>query len=161
MRLHVATLLLVIAVVPVTRGDAAGPPRHQEELAIKRTVRLAMTAALREGNFSRACRFASEKGRLRLIVGFSWFDQTDYKTCEQVIGAQIRNPFSRTIVASLRRRIVLAHLRLRGTRARISVGYRRGRDADSTWVSLRRVSGEWRVTNSGWIPPPRGCGCEP
>jgi hypothetical protein len=131
-----------------------------QQAAVKRTIRLAMKSALRDGNVRRACRFATPKARWRLIAGFGWFDHRDYKSCEEVVEAQLNDPFSRDIVASLRRRIVISHVRVRTDRARVSVGYREGADTDSVWVSLRKVDGNWRLTNSNWIPPPKVCGCE-
>jgi hypothetical protein len=145
------------------RGLAAYCPRisarrRSDTTAVKRTLGLAVRAAIQGGSLRRACRFATPRGKRRLIAGFSWFDRRDYDSCEQVLRAQIRDPAGRDILENLRRRTVISVLRVRGDRARATVGYQEGNDVDSAWFSLRKVDGKWRIANSEAIPPP--CQCE-
>jgi hypothetical protein len=150
--------LSVGLLIHTSAGDAGGR-LTREQAAVKRTLRAAIGSALKGGNLPRACRFGTQKARERLIAGFSAFDQRTYKTCEEVLRAVIADESNRYIVRSMRRHIAIAHIRVRGRRARAAVGYDEGADHDAVTVTLRKLGGRWRIDNSDFIPRLDSCGC--
>ena len=145
--------LSALAVVAAgTAAVAAGPARPvaSERQAVERTVRAAVYAAVRHGNPRRACRFATARGRQRLLDGFNSSSRPDYPDCPAIIAAEVRAyPYT---VRNLRRGLVVSNIRVNGDRARVRVAEGTERFAGDGTLSLVEVDGRWRLDNSSLIP---------
>ena len=137
-------------------GSAAvvpSPDRSVEadgHAAVERTVRAAVYAAVRHGNYRRACRFATPRGRRRLLDGFNSSSGPDYPDCPAIVADEVANYPEN--VRRLRRDLEVDVLRVSATRARVRVAEGTGPFAGSGHLSLVKVEGRWRLDNSDLIP---------
>ena len=144
-------VLVVIGAASATvlaRADsstqASGPS------AVERTVRAAVYAAVRHRNYRRACRFATPRGRQRLLEGFNSGSGPDFADCPAIIAHEARR--LPETVRRLRRHLVVQILRISATRARAKAAEGTGPFDGSGYLTLIRVDGRWRIHNSSLIP---------
>jgi hypothetical protein len=121
--------------------------------AVERTVRAAVYAAVRHRNYRRACRFATPRGRRRLLKGFNSLSGTDFPDCPTIIADEPEN-YPET-VRKLRRSLDVDVLRVSATRARVRVAEGTGPFDGSGHLALVKVERRWRIDNSDLIPPRR------
>lgn len=143
------------AVVVVDRARRAcqidvSPLRGDARAQIKRTIRRAVRSAVVDGEFARACRFATRAGRRRLLEGFNSSRGPDFPSCEAILRSEVQD--YPDVVRRLRHGVVISELRVQGRTARARVADGLGKSAGSGKVSLRRVQGRWRLDNSNLIP---------
>jgi hypothetical protein len=132
---------------------ATGSDRSVEtggHAAVERTVRVAVYAAVRHRNYRRACRFATPRGRRRLLDGFNSSSGPDYPDCPTIIADEAEN-YPET-VRKLRRSLEVDVLRVSATRARVRVAEGTGPFVGSGHLALVKVEGRWRIDNSDLIP---------
>jgi hypothetical protein len=148
---------IALAVLAVTAGGGAaaiaGSDRAVEpadHAAVERTVRAAVYAAVRHGNHRRACRFATPRGRRRLLEGFNSSSGPDYPDCPTIIADEVEN-YPET-VRRLRRDLQVEVLRVGAGRARVRVADGTGPFAGRGHLALVRAEGRWRIDNSDLIP---------
>jgi hypothetical protein len=118
--------------------------------AVERTVRAAVYAAVRHHNYRRACRYATPRGRQRLLEGYNSSSGPDFPDCPTLIADEVENQAS--IVRNLRRSLVVEVLRASATRARVRVAEGTGPFDGSGGVTLVKADGRWRLDNSNLIP---------
>jgi hypothetical protein len=118
--------------------------------AVERTVKAAVYAAVRHRNYRRACRFATPRGRRRLLTGFNSASGPDFQDCPAVIAHEARR--LPETVRRLRRDLDVTILRASATRARVRVAEGVGPFEASGHLALVRVDGRWRIDNSDLIP---------
>jgi hypothetical protein len=118
--------------------------------AVERTVRSAVYAAVRHRNYRRACRFATPRGRRRLLEGFNSSSGPDFPDCPTIIADEAEN-YPET-VRKLRRSLDVDVLRVSATRARVRVAEGTGPFDGSGHLALVKVEGRWRIDNSDLIP---------
>jgi hypothetical protein len=128
-------------------GRAVEPAGHA---AVERTVRAAVYAAVRHRNHRRACRFATPRGRRRLLEGFNSLSGPDYPDCPTIVADEVEN-YPET-VRRLRRDLQVEVLRVRAARAKVRVADGTGPFAGSGHLALVKVEGRWRIDNSDLIP---------
>jgi hypothetical protein len=131
----------------------AGSDRSVESdghAAVEPTVRAAVYAAVRHRNYRRACRFATPRGRRRLLGGFNSSSGPDYPDCPTIIADEAEN-YPET-VRKLRRGLEVDVLSASATRARVRVAEGTGPFDGSGHLSLLKVDGRWRIDNSDLIP---------
>ena len=146
-------LSAVAVVAAATAVAAAGPERPApagEHQAVDKTVRAAVYAAVRHDNYRRACRFATARGRQRLIAGVNSGSGPDYPNCPVIIADEVEN-YPET-VRKLRRGLVVANIRVNAGRATVRVAEGSGPFDGSGRLSLVKVEGRWRLDNSNLIP---------
>jgi hypothetical protein len=137
-------------------GGAAGvsgsdrPVESDGHAAVERTVRAAVYAVVRHGNYRRACRFATPRGRRRLLDGYNSLPGADYPDCPTIVADEAEN-YAGT-VRNLRRSLEVDVLRVSGTRARVRVAEGPGPFDGSGHLALVKVEGRWRIDNSNLIP---------
>jgi hypothetical protein len=149
-----AVALVGLAVVAAAGAAvAAGSDRSKQSdapSAVERTVREAVYAAVRHRNYRRACRFATPRGRRRLLKGFNSSSGPNFPDCPSVIAHEARR--LPATVRRLRRDLHTELLRASATRARVRVAEGVGPfDADGHLL-LVKVDGRWRIHNSDLIP---------
>jgi hypothetical protein len=132
---------------PASTGDRAAPG---EQAAVEHTVRAAVYAAVRHGNYRRACRFATPRGRRRLLEGFNSSSGPDYPSCWAIVADQVE-AYPET-VRKLRHDLVVSNIRVDGGRARVTVAEGPGPFAGGGHLVLVKVDGRWRLHNSDLIP---------
>jgi hypothetical protein len=146
-------LLLLLGAGATGLASAEGPvgaAQGDRERAVERTVRAAVYAAVRHHNYQRACRFATARGRERLLAGFNSSSGPDYPDCPTLIAAEVESyPL---IVRRLRRDLVVDVLRASPTRARVRVAEGSGPFDGSGHLALVKAGGHWRLDNSDLIP---------
>jgi hypothetical protein len=150
MRLALTALAVVAA---GTAAVAAEPDRSApagERRAVETTVRTAVYAAVRHHNYRRACRFATPRGRQRLIDGFNSSSGPDYPNCPVIIADEVES-YPET-VRNLRRDLVISNVRVDGGRATVRVAEGTGPFDGHGDLSLVKVEGRWRIDNSNRIP---------
>ena len=148
-----APLVALAAVAAAGVAVAAGSDRSTESeahSAVERTVREAVYAAVRHRNYRRACRFATARGRRRLLRGFNSSSGPDFPDCPAVIAEEARR--LPETVRRLRSSLDVAVLRANATRARVRVAEGVGPFAGRGHLALVRVDGRWRIDNSDLIP---------
>jgi hypothetical protein len=149
-----AVSLLALAGVAVAGGAVATgserPAQTDRQAAVERTVRTAVYAAVRHRNFRRACRYATPRGRERLLAGFNSSSRPDFPDCPTLIADEVEN-YPAT-VRRLRRDLVVEVLRVSATRARVRVAEGSGPFDGDGHIALVRVEGRWRLDNSDLIP---------
>jgi|Tabmets5t2r1_1033131.scaffolds.fasta_scaffold00692_7 hypothetical protein len=131
----------------------AGSERAMEtdgHAAVERTVRAAVYAAVRHRNYRRACRFATPRGRRRLLEGYNSSSGPDFPDCPTIIADEVEN-YPET-VRKLRRSLEVDVLRLRASRARVRVAEGTGPFDGSGHLAMVKVEGRWRIDNSDLIP---------
>jgi hypothetical protein len=136
-----------------TAAVAAGPDRSAsagERRAVETTVRTAVYAAVRHRNYRRACRFATPRGRQRLIDGFNSSSGPDYPNCPVIIADEVES-YPET-VRNLRHDLVVSNIRVDGARATVRVAEGAGPFDGHGDLSLVKVDGRWRIDNSNRIP---------
>ena len=144
------------ALAVMAAGGAAvvsGSDRSVEtdgQAAVERTVRAAVYAAVRHHNYRRACRFATPRGRQRLLDGFNSSSGPDYPDCPTIIADEAET-YPET-VRKLRRSLEVDVLRVSATRARVRVAEGTGPFDGSGHLALVKVEGRWRIDNSDLIP---------
>jgi len=137
-------------------GSAAVVPASDRSVeadgyaAVERTVRAAVYAAVRHGNYRRACRFATARGRRRLLEGFNSSSGPDYPDCPAIIADEVESYPAN--VRRLRHGLQVDVLRVSATHARVRAAEGAGRFAGSGHLSLVKVEGRWRIDNSDLIP---------
>jgi hypothetical protein len=150
---RIAALLGLAAIASVTvaaadeSGRSAEPGRHP---AVERTVRAAVYAAVRHRNYRRACRFATPRGRQRLLEGYNSSQGPDYPDCPTLVADEAEN-YPET-VRNLRENLVVEVLRVRSGRARVRVAEGTGPFVGYGHFALVKVDGRWRLDNSDRIP---------
>jgi hypothetical protein len=107
-------------------------------------------AAVKHRNYRRACRFATPRGRRRLLEGFNSSSGPNFPDCPAVIAHEVRR--LPETVKKLRRNLGVAILRASATRARVRVAEGPGPFDGSGHLALVRVDGRWRIDNSDLIP---------
>jgi hypothetical protein len=146
--------LSAVAVVAVgTAAAAAGPGRPApagEQQAVEKTVRAAVYAAVRHDNYRRACRFATARGRQRLIDGVNSSSGPDFTGCPEIIADEVEN-YPET-VRKLRHGLVVSNIRVKDGRATLRVAEGTGPFDGDGRLSLVKADGRWRIDNSGLIP---------
>ena len=146
--------LSAVAVVAVgTAAAAAGPERPApagEHQAVEKTVRAAVYAAVRHDNYRRACRFATARGRQRLIDGVNSSSGPDFANCPEIIADEVES-YPET-VRRLRRGLVVSNIRVNGGHATLRVAEGTGPFDGDGRLSLVKVEGRWRLDNSNLIP---------
>lgn len=145
--------LSAVAVVAVGTAAAAGPERPApagEQQAVEKTVRAAVYAAVRHDNYRRACRFATARGRQRLIDGVNSSSGPDFAGCPEIIADEVEN-YPET-VRKLRHGLVVSNIRVNGGRATLRVAEGTGPFDGDGRLSLVKVNGRWRIDNSDLIP---------
>jgi hypothetical protein len=149
-----AVALGALAVMAAGSGAVvAGSERSREtdsHAAVERTVRAAVYAAVRHRNYRRACRFATPRGRRRLIEGYNSSSGPDFPDCPTIIADEAEN-YPET-VRKLRRSLEVDVLRVIATRARVRVAEGPGPFDGSGHMALVKVDGRWRIDNSDLIP---------
>jgi hypothetical protein len=118
--------------------------------AVERTVRAAVYAAVRHGNYRRACRFATPRGRRRLLEGFNSSSGPDYPDCPTIIADEVESYPEN--VRRLRRGLEVDVLRVSVKHARVRVAEGTGPFDGSGHLSLVKLEGRWRIDNSDLIP---------
>ena len=149
----VALLLTITGIAAVSAPVATESGRSAEtdrEAAVERTVRAAVYAAVRHLNYRRACRYATPRGRQRLLEGFNSSSGPDFPDCPAIIADEVEN-YPET-VRKLRRSLVVEVLRATATRARVRVAEGSGPFDGSGYVTLVKAGGRWRLDNSNLIP---------
>jgi hypothetical protein len=148
--------IALLALVGVGTGSAAvaaaagGPAQSDRSSAVERTVRAAVYAAVRHHNYRRACRFATARGRQRLLEGFNSSSAPDFPDCPAIIADEVEN-YPHT-VRKLRRDLVVEVLRVSRARARVRVAEGSGPFDGSGHLALVKVDRRWRLDNSDLIP---------
>jgi hypothetical protein len=148
--------LALLALVGVAAAGAAAatgsgrPAPTDRHAAVERTVRAAVYAAVRHHNYRRACRYATPRGRQRLLEGFNSSSGPDFPDCPTIIADEVEN-YPET-VRKLRRQLAFRVLRASATRARVRVAEGDGPFDGSGHLALVRVDGRWRIDNSDLIP---------
>jgi hypothetical protein len=151
-----ARAVLVGALVATAAGGTAvvaGSDRsvaRNDPGAVERTVREAVYAAVRHHNYRRACRFATPRGRRRLLEGFNSGSGPDYPDCPTIIADEVEN-YPET-VRRLRRSLDVDVLRVSATRSRVRVAEGEGPFDGSGHLALVKIEGRWRIDNSDLIP---------
>jgi hypothetical protein len=125
-------------------------PKAAGHAALERTVRAAVYAAVRHGNYRRACRFATPRGRQRLLEGFNSSSGPDYPDCPAIVADEVESYPEN--VRRLRHGLEVEVLRVSATKARVRVAEGTGPFAGSGHLSLVKVEGRWRLDNSDLIP---------
>ncbi len=147
------SVLAVVAAATVAVAVAAEPDRPApggDRQAVETTVRTAVYAAVRHGNPRRACRFATARGRQRLLDGVNSSSGPDYSNCPAIIADEVdRNPET---VKNLRRHLVISNVRVNGGRATVRVAEGAGPFDGDGRLALVKVDGRWRIANSNRIP---------
>jgi hypothetical protein len=145
--------LSALAVVAAGTAAASGPERPapaREQLAIEKTVRAAVYAAVRHDNPRRACRFATARGRQRLIDGVNSSSGPDFANCPEIIADEVESyPVT---VRKLRHDLVVSNIRVNGERATLRVAEGTGPFDGDGRLSLVKLDGRWRIDNSDLIP---------
>ena len=148
--------IALLALVGIGTGGVAvavaagGPAQDDRSSAVERTVRAAVYAAVRHHNFRRACRFATERGRQRLLEGFNSSSGPDFPDCPTLIADEVESyPYT---VRKLRRDLVVEVQRVNRARARVRVAEGRGPFDGSGHLALVKVDGRWRLDDSDLIP---------
>ena len=130
----------------------AGARGADDEAAqVERTVRQALHAALVEKDFKRACRFGSAAGRRRVLRGYNSSSGPDYASCAQIVKDEVTSPGNRFWIGRLRRNAVVTVLKVDGDRARVRVAEDSSKYAGNGHITLRKIQGKWRMTNSDLI----------
>jgi hypothetical protein len=142
--------LVAVAGAAVAVGSERSLQSDRQAVAVERTVRAAVYAAVRHRNYRRACRFASERGRQRLLEGYNSSSGPDYPDCPTLIADEVEN-YPAT-VRSLRRSLEVEVLRVSARRARVRVAEGSGPFDGSGHLALVKVEGRWRLDNSDLIP---------
>jgi hypothetical protein len=143
-------VLVVAAAGAALAAGSSGAAKSGREAAVERTVRAAVHAATRYRNYRRACRFATPRGRQRLLEGFNSSSRPDFADCPAIIASQVRD-YPAT-VRLLRRQLVVTTLYVRERRARVRVAEGSGPFAGRGYLTLVRVDGRWRLDDSNLIP---------
>lgn len=149
-RLALLALTGVAAGSAALAADSSRSAQDDRQAAVERTVRAAVYAAVRHDNYRRACRYATPRGRQRLLDGFNSSSGPDYPDCPTIIADEVEN-YPAT-VRRLRRNLVVEVLRASSTRARVRVAEGSGPFDGSGHLVLVRVDGRWRLDNSDLIP---------
>jgi hypothetical protein len=118
--------------------------------AVKRTIKKAVLAAVRDHNYLRACRFGTREGRRRLLEGYNSSDEVEYPDCPAILRDEVRN--APLMATRLRRHLVIRKVGVDGGRARAEVAEGNGEDAGSGHVVLVKRNGRWRFHDSDLIP---------
>lgn len=145
--------LVVVGLVATVSAAVAGPGRPgtgAQQAAVERTVRAAVYAAVRHRNYRRACRFATPRGRQRLLAGFNSSSGPDFADCPAIIASEVRG-YPAT-VRRLRRSLLVTTRWVSGRRARVRVAEGPGPFAGIGYLALIKVNGRWRLDNSNLIP---------
>jgi hypothetical protein len=137
-----------VAAAAVARSDQA--PRREGHAAVERTVRAAVYAAVRHRNYRRACRYATPRGRQRLLEAFNSSSGPDYPDCPTIVADEVEN-YPET-VRRLRHGLEVDVLRVSARRARVRVADGSGPFAGSGHLALVKVERRWRIDNSDLIP---------
>jgi hypothetical protein len=149
-----AALIALGVVAASGAAIAAGSDRsaqsEREAAAVERTVRAAVYAAVRHRNYRRACRFATPRGRQRLLEGYNSSSGPDYPDCPTLIADEVEN-YPAT-VRRLRRSLEVQVLWVSARRARVRVAEGPGPVDGSGHLALAKVEGRWRLDNSDLIP---------
>ena len=146
-------ILAVIGVAGVSgavAGESGRSAQADRRAAVERTVRAAVYAAVRHHNYRRACRYATPRGRQRLLEGFNSSSGPDFPDCPTIIADEVEN-YPET-VRKLRRSLDVEVLRASATRARVRVAEGTGPLDGNGYVTLVQVDGRWRLDNSNLIP---------
>jgi hypothetical protein len=146
-------LSALAVVAAATAAGAAGTDRsgsEGERRAVETTVRTAVYAAVRHRNYRRACRFATPRGRQRLIDGYNSSSGPDYANCPAIVADEVES--SPETVRNLRRDLVVSNIRVKGGRATVRVAEGTGPFRGHGELSLVKVDGRWRLDNSNLIP---------
>ena len=146
-------LLAVTGVAGVSAAiasESGRPARADRHAAVERTVRAAVYAAVRHHNYRRACRYATPRGRQRLLDGFNSSSGPDFPDCPTIIANEVEN-YPET-VRKLRRSLDVEVLRASATRARVRVAEGTRPFDGSGYVTVLQVDGRWRLDNSNLIP---------
>jgi hypothetical protein len=148
----VAPIALVVAVAAGAAVAAESDPAGRTEAhpAVERTVKKAVYAAVRHRNYRRACRFATPRGRQRLLEGFNSSSGPDFPHCPAVIAHEARR--LPETVRKLRRNLEVAVLRANAKRARVRVAEGLGPFDAGGHLALVKTGGRWRIDNSDLIP---------
>lgn len=142
--------LVAAAGVAVASGPERPAQSDRRAAAVERTVRAAVYAAVRHRNYRRACRFASPRGRQRLLEGYNSSRGPDFPDCPTLIADEVEN-YPAT-VRRLRRSLEVEVLRVSARRARVRVAEGPGPLDGSGHLALVKVEGRWRLDNSDLIP---------
>jgi hypothetical protein len=134
------------AAVPGSDGSVEGHGR----VAVERTVRTAVYAVVRHRNYRRACRFATPRGRQRLLDGFNSSSGPDFPDCPTILADEAEN-YPQT-VRKLRHGLEVDVLRMSATRARVRVAEGTDPSDGRGHLALVKVEGRWRIDNSDLIP---------
>jgi hypothetical protein len=148
-----AALIAALGMVAAGAAVAVGSDRSVEgdrSAAVERTVRAAVYAAVRHRNYRRACRFATPRGRQRLLEGYNSSSGPDFPDCPTLIADEVEN-YPAT-VRRLRRSLDVKVLRVSARRARVRVAEGPGPFDGSGHLALVKVDGRWRLDNSDLIP---------
>ena len=145
--LGVALAAACAVALPSGPSKAARSDGHR---AVERTVRAAVLAAVRDRNWRRACRFATPRGRRRLLEGFNSSSGPDYPNCPAILRAEAKD-YPETVMR-LRRSLLVSEVRVSGRRARVRVAEGPDSSDGSGHLALIRVGGRWRIDNSDLIP---------
>jgi hypothetical protein len=148
--LGLSALAAVAAGAVAVAAGPEGSARTGERAAVERTVRTAVYAVVRHRNYRRACRFATARGRQRLLEGFNSSAGPDYPDCPTILTDEAEN-YPET-VRTLRHGLVISNIRVNGRRARVRVAEGPGPFDGDGHLALVKVDGHWRIDNSDLIP---------
>ncbi len=152
-RARTVALPTLAVIAAGTAAVAAAPDRRPpagEREAVETTVRAAVYAAVRQHNYRRACRFATARGRQRLLDGFNSSSGPDYPSCPVIIADEVES-YPAT-VRKLRKGLVVSNIRVNGGRATVRVAEGTGSFDGHGRLSLVKVDGRWRLDDSNLIP---------
>jgi hypothetical protein len=142
--------MVAAAGAAVGAGSDRSAQSDRRAIAVERTVKAAVYAAVRHRNYRRACRFATPRGRQRLLEGYNSSSGPDYPDCPTLIADEVEN-YPAT-VRRLRRSLEVEVLRVSAGRARVRVAEGTGPFDGSGHLALVKVEGRWRLDNSDLIP---------
>jgi hypothetical protein len=146
----IALGMVAAAGAAVAAGSDRSVQSDRQAAAVERTVRAAVYAAVRHRNYRRACRFATPRGRQRLLEGYNSSSGPDYPDCPTLIADEVEN-YPAT-VRRLRRSLQVDVLRVSDRHARVRVAEGTDPFAGSGHLALVKVAGRWRLDNSDLIP---------
>jgi len=152
MAIRVCALAAALAVLGGGFAVASWQRPAGEGSRVERTVRKALRAALVEGNYARACRFATPAARRRLVRGYNSSSGRDYPSCAAILRHEVQSPAHRFWIGRLRDGVVVDVLWVRRGRSRVRVSEDTRRDAADGDLLLKKVDGRWRITGSNRIP---------
>lgn len=160
MRRAAPVLLAVAVIVAVAVAVASsGSDDSQDASAARQVVRDAVRAAVVEHDYTKACRYASPRGRRTLVrwYRFSYGPQSDaaepnrFRSCPQVVRFELRQRAGYERRA-LRESLRFGRTRVEGDRASVLVTIGAGGPLLWSRVDLRKIDDRWQIDGSDAIP---------